>query len=436
MQQHYSRRTRGAALVGIAAIGSLVLAGCAGSPNESGNDSEPVTISYLHRLPDGEGMTKSADLAAEWNADNPDIQVETTKFDGQSQEMIKKLEADVNAGTAPCLAQLSEQEVPEMYVKGLTEDVTEYVEQYRDNFNAAPFENTRVGDVYVGLPQDVGPLVYFYNKSEFERLGLSVPADLDEFVETARAAASQGKYIVAFEPDEALNWLTGQASAAGSEWFTTDGDTWVVDTEDTGSGTVSAFWQTLLDEDSAIVQERWADGFGKALNDQQLIGTIGAVWETPLLVDAMSGTANDGQWSVAQLPDFGSGKTGSQGGSVIAVMKGCEYPEQALAFANWFNTQVDALASQGLVVAAKETPDTPEDIKAFFGGQDVFAELTAAAANEAPFDYIPYFSTLRTPMVEAAVAAGAGTGSVADIFSAAQQQAVDTLSSAGLSVKE
>ena len=36
-------------------------------------------------------------------------------------------------------------------------------------------------------------------------------------------------------------------------------------------------------------------------------------------------------------------------------MKGCEHPAEAMEFNDWFNTQVDDLASQGLVVAAKGT---------------------------------------------------------------------------------
>ena len=59
-------------------------------------------------------------LKAKWNAENPNIQVTATKFDGKAQEMITKLETDVKANNAPCLAQLGYGEVPEMFVKGLT----------------------------------------------------------------------------------------------------------------------------------------------------------------------------------------------------------------------------------------------------------------------------------------------------------------------------
>ena len=37
-----------------------------------------------------------------------------------------------------------------------------------------------VGAATVGLPQDSGPLVYYYNKAEFSKLGLTVPTTLAE----------------------------------------------------------------------------------------------------------------------------------------------------------------------------------------------------------------------------------------------------------------
>ena len=398
--------------------------------------SGPVEIEYMHRLPDGEGMTKVNDIVAKWNAEHPDIQVKATKFDGKSAEMITKLETDINAGVGPCLAQLGYAEVPEMYVKGLTEDVTKYAQQYEKNYSGA-FGMMKVGETIVGLPQDTGPLVYFYNKAAFDQLGIKVPTTLAEFKDAAAKAAASGKYIAAFEPDEAQYFLSAQAAAAGGTWFSVKDDKWVVNVDSDASKTVAEFWQGLLDNKQALVLNRCADEYPAALNNQSLIGNIGPAWDTPLLADAMKGTANEGQWAVAQIPDFGAGAlTGPDGGSGVAVMKGCKYPEQAMEFNNWFNTQVDDLVSQGLVVAATTgTMTTPDAVKAFYGGQDVSAELSKANKNlSANFAYMPFFSALGSPMGEAAAAAGSGSGKVADVFSSAQKAAVDALTNGGLPV--
>lgn len=400
-------------------------------------DGEAIEITYLHRLPDGDGMVKVDEIVEKWNSENPDIHVKATKFDGQANEMIKKMETDIAADSGPCLAQLGYAEVPEMFVKGLTEDVTEYAEQYKDNFSGA-YGMMQVGETVVGLPQDTGPLVYYYNKDAFEELGIDVPANLDEFKASAAATAADGKFISAFQPDEAQYWLSAQAAAAGGSWYNVENDEWVVNADDDASKVVAEFWQDMLDEGSTMVLERWGDAFGKALVDGELIGHIGAAWEAPLLRDSMEGTDNEGKWAVALLPDYGAGTlTGPDGGSGVAVMKGCAYPEQAMEFNNWFNTQIDDLVSQGLVVAAKGSMTTPPHIKEFYGGQDVNDVLAEANASlSADFAYMPYFSAVHSPMTEAGAAAGDGSGSVADIFAAAQEASVQALKDANLPVAE
>lgn len=411
-----------------------LLVACSGTSDAK---DEAVTVNYLHRLPDGDGMVKVDEIIRRWNTEHPEVQVTATKFDGKSAEMIKKLETDIKADNGPCLAQLGYGEVPEMFVKGMTEDVTEYAEKYQDNYSGA-FSLMKVGETVVGLPQDTGPLVYYYNKQAFEDLGITVPTTIADFQATAAKAAVAGKYIAAFQPDEASYWLSAQSAAAGGSWYNAENDAWRVTADSDASQAVASFWQEMLDDATVLTLERWGEAFSKALVDQQLIGTIGAAWEAPLLADAMAGTANEGQWAVAQIPDFGAGAiTGPDGGSGVAVVKGCKYPEQAMEFNNWFNTQIDDLATQGLVVAALGNVTTPDSLKAFYGGQDVGAELAKANANmSSDFGYMPFFSAVGAQMNETAAAAGGGTEPVSDVFNVAQSMSIQALEDNGLPVTD
>lgn len=427
--------------LGLAAAATMLFSVTAcsngGASDDAGaSNGKPITIDYLHRLPDGEGMTKIADLVAEWNTANPNIQVTSTKFDGKAAEMITKLKADVKAGSASCLAQLGYAEVPTMYTEGMLENVTDVASKYVDNFSAGSVALMTVNGENVGLPQDTGPLVYYYNAAEYERLGLTVPTTSDELAAASAAAAAAGKFAVAFQPDEAQYSLSGLAAAAGAEWFAAKDGKWSVNVVDAGTEKVASFWQGLIDSKSTLVANRWGDEFKAALVDQTLIGTIGAAWEAPLLAGDMAGSANEGQWAVVELPKFGSEQmTGPDGGSGVAVMKGCEHPAEAMEFNNWLNTQIDPLVSQGLVVAAKGEMKTPDNIKAFYGGQDVFSVLGAANESLSPnFIYIPGFPALGGDMIKAADAAGQGAAPVLDIFNAAQNAAVGALTDAGLPV--
>lgn len=431
---------RSAALLAVGGLSVVGLAACSSgttdsSSSEGASDGSPVTIEYMHRLPDGDGMTKVADIVAKWNEEHPDVQVKTTKYDGKATDMQVKLEADVKAGTAPCLAQVGYSEIPNLYVKGMLADVTTEAEKYAKNFSAGAYSGMSVGDVTVGLPQDVGPLVYFYNEAAFTQLGLTVPTTLDELAAESATAAAAGKYITAFQPDEAQYWLSAQSAAAGDTWFSTEGDKWKVDAEGAGSQKVAAFWQNLLDNKQTLATERWGEGFTAALNDGSLIGHVGAAWEAGFLLDGISST---GSWKVAQLPDYGQGAlTGPDGGSGVAVLKGCEHPAEAMEFNDWFNTQVDDLATQGLVVAATTSvPETPANMATAFGGQDVMTELSTAAASMNPdFPYAPGFSSVST-LSQTAADVVSGSKKVTDIFTEAQNASVKALKDLGLPVAE
>lgn len=379
------------------ALVSLGLAGCSSSDSGASSDTkEKVEINYLHRLPDGDGMTKVEDVVKKWNAEHPNIQVKATKFPGKADEMIKKLETDVKAGTAPCLAQLGYAEVPEMFVKGLVEDVTKEADKYKDKFGAGYMSQMAVAGKTVGLPQDSGPLVYFYNATEFEKLGLKAPTTSAELLEVAKQAAAKGKYALDFEADEAQNLMSGLSAAAGDTWYSTKSEKWAVKANGAGSAAVAKFWQDALDAKATLTLNRWSDEYTAALGskaEKQLIGNIGAAWEAGFMLNDVD---TSGQWKVTALPDFGKGMTGPDGGSGVAIMKGCKHPAQAMEFNAWFNTQIEALASQGLVVAAKGAPATPEAVKKAFGGQDVFADLAKFNEKMNPnFPYIPGFSGVK-----------------------------------------
>ena len=60
-------------------------------------------------------------------------------------------------------------EVPEVFTKGLLEDVTEEAAKYKSDFAEGPYSMMQVDGKTYGLPQDTGPLVYFYN----QRLSMS-----------------------------------------------------------------------------------------------------------------------------------------------------------------------------------------------------------------------------------------------------------------------
>lgn len=430
------------AVLGALAASVLLISGCSGAAETTdggaagGTAEDPVVIQYLHRLPDGEGMTLVQDSIERFNAENPGIRVEATKFDGQPDESYAKIHQSVVAGDGLCLAQVGYDAIGASFVAGDLLDVTEQAAQYAGNYAEGPMAQMTVGGTVVGLPQDTGPLIYMYDTAAFAELGIEVPTNWDEFYEAAKIAREHDKYIGTFQTDEVKNLMSGQAAAAGSTWFSGTDDGWQVSLGDEATAQVAEVYQKLIDEDLIKVVGRWDTAFTDSLVGGEIIGTVGAGWEPAFFLGDLG--QEETSWEVAQLPAFDPAKpaTGPDGGSGIAVVKGCEHPEEALLVADWYNTQVPDLVSQGLVVAATtEAPQTPENIKKLWNGQDVYGVLAEANSRINPdFAYGPTWPAVGAVLNENGATVSKGGTSMVELFEAGQGAAVTSLEDAGLPV--
>lgn len=434
-----------------AAAAALTLAACgsdsgsdSGSGSEAGGTAEdPIQITYWHRLPDGDGMTKVDEVVAQWNSENPGIQVTATKFEGKAPESYAKIAQAVKAGNAPDLAQVGYGEIASEFLAGNLEDVAAEFKEggYAKNYAEGPMGQCTLGDIVVGLPQDTGPLVYVYDKAAFDELGITAPTTWAELKTAAQTAKAAGKYIASWQGDETGYLMSGQAAAAGATWYPVKGEAWGVEVTSPETEKVQKVYQELLDEGLifAPTDGRWGDAFGAALKDGTLIGTVAAGWEPGFMLGDLG--VEETQWQVTHLPRFegvSEPATGADGGSAVCVIKGSKNKAAALKFADWFNRQIPALVSQGLVVAANtEKPVTPEAMSKMWGGQDVMGFLAEANATMNPnFPYCPTWPKVTASMTETGGQVAQGSAKVADIFTAAQETSVSSLKEAGVNVSE
>ncbi|OKL46729.1 ABC transporter substrate-binding protein [Boudabousia marimammalium] len=422
------------AMLAVLALSTAGLAACSSDDKagDAGKTMEPsgkaVEIEYWHRLPDQDGMVKVAEAADEFNKANPNIKVKTTKFEGKADQSYDKITAAVKAGNAPCLAQADYGNVPAMLVRGELMDVTDMVAQYKDKYAAGPWGQVSPGGKTYGIPQDTGPLVYYYDKDAFDALGLKAPTTWDEYWANAKKAKEAGKASSVFLGDEAGDWFAAVQAAAGNAWFSLAGDAWKVEANSDASKKVAETWQASIDSGDTLVVDRWGDPapFDQNVKEGKIIGYIGAAWEAAFNLGSLGKDAAN--WQVAQMPDA---KSGPWGGSAIVVLKGCKHPEEALKYADWYNTNLKAMTSQGLVPAAKGDAPTDEKVMKLYGGQNVMAELQKAADLSNPnWIYIPTWPAVKTSLVNN-MKAGVKLSENVD---KAQEEAVKSLEQAGLSV--
>lgn len=428
--------------IALATLSALALASCAsgtGGDDAEADSGSPVSIDYWHRLPSVEGAKTVDDLVAEWNTANPDIKVTATALQGSAGDSYPKIAAAVEGNNAPCLAQVGVDRVPDLLSTGQLLDVTEYAKQYEGNYLPYAWnKSTFAGQTY-GLPQDTGPIVLYYRTDLFEQYGIKVPTTWEEYRAAGEAvkAANPEARIGSFLPDESM-WLMALASANGATWWSVGEDGWTVDVDSAETQEVAEYWQGLIDDDIVATTPRWDPTFDQSLNDGTLVATIGASWEAPLIAGAAPDSA--GSWGVAQIPmaDPATPMVGEDGGSIVAVLKGCKNPEQAVKFADWINTNVDGLMPLGLFPATT-TPAggfaTPESLKTFFGGQDIYSEFsTANEAVNVGWTFSPTTGQTLTAIQDGTGKMLTGGPGLPEIMTAAHASSIASLEKAGITV--
>lgn len=422
------------ALAGAVAAGAVValLSGCATSAGTGGSDT--VTIEYMGWVPQAEKAV------AIWNDANPDVQVKYSPV-SNGQDAYPKIRSSVQAGNANCLAQLTYDQVPSFVADGMLQDVSEYTDDVESTYLDWTWQQVSPGGKTYAIPQDTGPMALYYRADLYEKFGIEVPATWDEF---AAAAAT----VHAADPNVALSYLaTDDASTVaayawqrGASWFSIADDSWQVGIDDTASAESAAYWQDLLDSGAIATTKRWDPGFYSQLASGSFLSLIGGAWNTALITANVGDTA--GAWKVAPMPSVdGAPSSANSGGSAVAVLKGCENPEEAVRFATWLNSSEESLnilaASDGggLYPAATEALDYDVVNQAddFFGGQvlnDVFRE--SAENVNSDWAWGPTYSSTDTALTDGLAKVATDGSTLPELMTSLQDSTLNDMKERGI----
>ncbi|MEV0096307.1 extracellular solute-binding protein [Streptomyces sp. NPDC050738] len=380
MSIHRNQINRRTVLAGALSVGAVAaLSACGSKDSDSGGKSSgPAKLTYWSWAP---GMEK---VAAIWNKKNPDITVTVSK-QASGGEMISKLITAKKAGNAPDLIQVEYQSLPTLVSNDVLADIAKYAKDAKSHFSDGIWGMVTLGsDAVYAVPQDSGPLFFYYREDLFKKHGLKVPATWDEFAETARAArkADPDAYLTTFSSQDS-GLFAGLAQQAGAKWWTVDGDgKWTVDIAGDATDKVAGFWGGLVEEGVIDNRPMYTPAWNNALNKGTHFAWVSAVWAPGVLVSSAPDTK--GKWRMAPLPQWNAGEnvTGSWGGSSTGVSTDSKNAEAAAKFIKWLNTNPEALAAlvkeSGIYPAATEAQSgsvlaTP----AFFPNQKDFYDTAA-----------------------------------------------------------
>ncbi|UED83506.1 extracellular solute-binding protein [Streptomyces profundus] len=371
-------RHRAIAAVTATLLAATALAGCGAS------DDGTVRLDYWAWAP---GMEEVVEL---WNEANPDIQV-TVKKQASGDELVTKTVTAAQAGTAPDLVQAEYQALPTLASNNVTADISEEVADAEAAFTPAVWQQVTLGtDAVYALPQDSGPLLFFYRADLFEEFGLTVPETWDEFERTARdlREIDPDRRLTTFSANDA-GLFAGLTQQAGAQWWTTETDRWRVGIDDDAGRRVSAFWEGLVAEELVDNQPMYTPAWNQALNEGDQIAWISGVWAPGTLATAAPDT--EGSWAAAPLPQWeaGANVTGSWGGSTTAVTTDSDHRAEAAEFAVWLNTDPEALTALvqicGIYPAASDAQSggALAEPPPFFANQPDFYDTVAEVAEGA-----------------------------------------------------
>lgn len=190
---------RGIGAIAFAGVAVLALSGCAQGSANSGSDGGDgaVTIQFqsLSDQPATQAAVKS--IVDEWNADNPDIQVEIIQagWDGTFDKLITQF----TGGTAPDIIHFEASSISSFAADGYLADLTDLIdEDLKADISDGIWESVTQDDQIIAYPSTLQSYMAFANADLLEAAGVEIPTGdtmtWDQLQEIAAATTTGDTY--------------------------------------------------------------------------------------------------------------------------------------------------------------------------------------------------------------------------------------------------
>jgi multiple sugar transport system substrate-binding protein len=374
---------RGVAAASALTAAALALAACGSSSSPSSSTGGQVV--HLTITDWDNGMPAAV---GEWNKEHPKIQVQLIKPSGTGYTLYNKLITDNKAGTNPDISEIEYQALPEMIANHVAISLDKYVPNLSQQYGSAIMSLVQFQGHTYGVPQNICPMVFFYRKDVFAKLGLTAPTTWAEYATDAARIhkANPKQYLGNFDAADP-EWFAGLAQQAGANWWTTSGNNWTVAINDAATQKVANYWQGLVSSGTISPEPSWSTQWLTDMNKGNVVGWVSAQWAPNQFPTIAPSTA--GQWVAAALPAWTAGdKTvGTWGGEAEIVTSSSKHPQQAAEFISWLNS-----SQQGLNLLIKNVDVFPAA---------TFAQSSPALSTPPPFmSDQPGYNTLMASVAQ------------------------------------
>lgn len=366
------RATRRSVAAGAVAIASaLVLTGCgrgdggggeAAGPAGEAIDDAPATGTVEVWAMGNEGEVLD-ELAAEFEADNPEVTINVTAVPWESAH--DRIATSIAGGETPDVTMLGTTWVGEFAATGAFEPTPEGLVD-ESSFFPGSWDTTVVDEVAYGVPWYVDTRVLYYRTDLAEAAGVEPPTTWDEYKEFAAALKDQGATSgVSLPPGGFDSWqyVAPLVWQQGGDILADDGETFTLDSPE---------WKEAFEFYASFFEDGISEPVrleGGEIEQKFISGEVGSFFSGPFhvgLLQEQGGEEFADKFAVAMVPGADS-RTSFTGGGNLAVFEDTENRDAAWKFVRWLSqpeTQVswyDISTDLPSVEAAWEDPTFAED---------------------------------------------------------------------------
>ncbi|MDI2130101.1 ABC transporter substrate-binding protein [Yinghuangia seranimata] len=396
---------RGLAATAAAAL-ALAAAGCGGGSGGSGGSPDtgkkvdpsavqgaldkPAEITFWTWVPN---IDKTVAL---FEKKYPNVKVNIVNG-GLSKDEYIKLTTALKAGSgAPDVVQVEYSALPQFALTKSLVNLADYgASDLKDKFTPSAWSQVNVAGGVYGIPQDTGPMAMFYRKDVFDKIGATPPKTWDEFAAVAKKVHDADPTVsMTFADPDDPGTATSMMWQFGGKPFTVKGTDIAVDLKsDPGAKTYAEVFGPLVKDKLVDGTAGYSSDWWTSMAAGKYAVWMAGAWAPNVLEQFIP--QSKGQWGVAPMPGGGSAENG---GSSVAVTTQAKNKEASIAFAEWLNSDPEAVRSLngdvGLFPATNALLDDPAFRSAevrFFPGQkpnEVFSEMSKAVRPG--WQYLPY----------------------------------------------
>lgn len=303
---------------------------------------DKVTVNFWNTYSDPENA-QLAKLIAKFEADNPTIHIEPTQY--AYDDFKKALLTSIAGGEAPDAVRMDIVWVPQFAQQGALLQLDSAMPNFKDIADSVfpgPLATTHWDGKYWGLPLNTNTQVLLWNKTLFDKAGITAPpATVQEFVDDA-CKLSSGDTQYGFAMGGTYFWAPAPLFYTMGGKITDDAMT-TADGYINGKDSVAVF-QTMEDMYSkgCISPNVLGGGIGTAQG--HATGMYAMIIDGPWMVDIYKHDYPDFQVNFAPIPAGANGKNSSVvGGEDIVVSATTQHQAETLTWVNYLMSEQSQL---------------------------------------------------------------------------------------------